>query len=101
MPRSGKCGEFAPVSITHLLILSGDDAASHNLAMKAPPKPTKPKPRAGRAVWIAETDHELLLALAKAEERSQPTVLSRALRLYASDSPEYQAILGNRSKGAR
>src|SRR4051812_18035616 len=49
----------------------------------------KPK-RQGTAFWIADRDGPLLRALAIAEDRTYPAIISRALRRYAAESQDYQ-----------
>jgi hypothetical protein len=52
----------------------------------------KPK-RKGTAFWFPDSLGGLLHAVAHAEDRTLPTVLARALQIYASTSPEYQNAL--------
>lgn len=47
--------------------------------------------RKGTAFWFPDSEGDLLRAIAAAEDRTIQTVLVRALRLYAGQSPEYAA----------
>lgn len=49
--------------------------------------------RAGTAFWFPDEEGDLLRAVAAAEDRTIQRVLSRALRAYAAESPEYQASI--------
>lgn len=52
--------------------------------------------RNGTAFWLSDDDGDLVRTIAAAEDRTIQTVIMRAIRHYATLSPEYQQWLAEK-----